>query len=158
MDASNLQIISAATALIAVTVAPLITLYVAKMQSNVSVLAKSRQEWINTLREEISQIIVIIRSMEVIMGIPSEKQDPKILLRTAEQGKLKESKIRLLINPDETDHVELVEAIHKALSRALNGMTNNAENKISLDVIESEIIEKTQKILKREWSRVKALK
>ena len=56
MDASNVQIITALTALVAVIVGPLVALHVAKMQNNVSVLAKSRQEWINTLRDEISQI------------------------------------------------------------------------------------------------------
>lgn len=154
MNTTDIQIITAVTALVAVTIGPLVTLYVAKMQSNVSVLAKSRQEWINALRDEVSQIIVVIRSLEMIMGLPTESRDPDKLLKNAELGKLKESKIRLLINPNETDHTDLINILHKAL---LEAMKDTKENKMSLDIIEDDIIKKAQEILKREWVRVKAL-
>ena len=98
-ETSVIQIITAATALVAVIVGPLVTLYISKKQSNVLVLAKNRQDWINTLRDEISQIIVVIRSIETIMKIPVEKREAKKLLELSELGKLAESKVKLLINP-----------------------------------------------------------
>lgn len=155
MEANFLQIISALTALVAVIVGPIVTLYVARRQNAASVLAKNRQEWINTLRKELTEVIVVIRNLETIMRLPAKHRDAKRLWELGEEGKFKEARIRLLINPKERDHTELVELIQKALHLALKIKDENREQ---LQIAENEIINKAQTVLKREWERVKALK
>ncbi len=154
----DISIITAITALVAVIVGPLVTLRVTKMQNNASVIAKNRQEWINSLRDEISQIIVVIRNLETIMLLPIEHRDRVKLLENGELGKLKEAKIRLLINPHETDHAELIEMLHKALKLAMTDNENNKGKQESINNLENKIIKKSQAILKREWLRVKNIK
>jgi len=154
MDICYVQLISATTALVAVVVGPLITLHIARKQINSSVLAKNRQEWINTLRNELSEAIVVIRSVETIMKLPLEHRDENRLMELAENGKLKEAKIRLLINPEEPDHAALVNLLQETLVLAIKA---KEQNPVNLEDYEDKIIKKSQAILKREWVRVKAL-
>ena len=55
------EIITALTALAAVTVGPFLSIYVAKKQINSAALSTNRQEWINKLRIILAELIAIVR-------------------------------------------------------------------------------------------------
>lgn len=57
--AETVAIVSAVTALFAVALGPLVSMWAAQRQSRVTVLSANRQAWINTLRELIAEYISI---------------------------------------------------------------------------------------------------
>lgn len=157
MEVTTVQIISAFTALCAVILGPLVSIYVVNHQSSASVLSKNRQDWINTLREEVSDLISLLRALDLQMNFLQEFKNLTVVHELATQCKKKEAKIELLINPNESDHVELIRLIHEALGYACE--TSNSGGGIpNIEHTEDKIIKQTQTILKREWVRVKSLK
>ena len=55
-----IPIISVVIALFAVIIGPFVTLYIARRQIKANVLSPNRQQWINTLRDEISNYLAIM--------------------------------------------------------------------------------------------------
>jgi ABC-type transport system involved in cytochrome bd biosynthesis fused ATPase/permease subunit len=51
------QAISAITALVAVIVSPIISIYIAKRQVHASVVSANRQKWIDSLRDQLADLI-----------------------------------------------------------------------------------------------------
>ena len=110
-------------------------------RSQKTIITNNRQEWINSLRSEITSFIAIVAST-------SPSQSPQDMSSDDMKSLWIHSyKIELLINPKENDHEELVELIREEIS---NLQTSNESTLIS------EIILLSQKILKREWDRVKS--
>ena len=60
MDAT-ITIISALTALAAVILAPLVSIYVVRKEVNAQVISTNRQVWINRLRDELAHFIRDVR-------------------------------------------------------------------------------------------------
>lgn len=59
--------------------------------------------------------------------------------------------IRVLMNPTEPDHQQLYQAIESAFKRLQSDESDDAATEADVEVITT----LTQKILKREWGRVK---
>jgi hypothetical protein len=110
-------------------------------RSQRTIVTNNRQEWINTLRDEITSFLAV-----VAVTSPDQKATE---LSEIEQKSLwlHNYKIQLLLNPNEVDHVELVDKIRAEIN---NLITCNGETLIS------DMISTSQKILKREWDRVKS--
>jgi hypothetical protein len=109
-------------------------------RSQKTIITKNRQEWINSLRDEITLFLAVIASTspsQTAQDVPSD--DMKNLW-------VHSYKIELLINQKEDDHKELVRLIREEISNL------NTSNESTLT---STIISLSQKILKREWNRVK---
>jgi hypothetical protein len=106
-----------------------------------TIIANNRQEWINSLRDEITQFLAVVAST-------SPSQHPTQISEVGQKKLwLHNYKIQLLLNPKEEDHVELVEKIREEIN---NLIYQNEETLIS------DIIAISQKVLKREWDRVRA--
>lgn len=56
-------VVSAITALVAVIVGPLASIFVAKNQINASVVSSNRQVWINRLRDELATLVGIVHHL-----------------------------------------------------------------------------------------------
>jgi len=158
----NTEVIVALTALVAVVVGPVVSLHIAKRQFRVSldiakqqfsasVLSVNRQEWINTLRDEIAELVTEISRFHYAKHLlePGSMEGYEWLNEIGKRG----AKIQLLINPGEEDHRELVERITKLLLLAGKPKEEGMPSKLS--DLSTEIISKSQEILKREWERVK---
>jgi hypothetical protein len=76
--------------------------------------------------------------------------DPELLVKR-ERIVPVQCKIRLLINPTEPDHQELFHALDTAFKRIQSEESHDAESETDIE----NITERAQKILKREWRRVK---
>jgi len=83
-------------------------------------------------------------------GLGAIAADPT-LLHKLERVVLVQWKIRLLINPSETDHQELYRAIETAFARIQSEEANDSDTEADLQ----KITRLGQAILKREWERVK---
>ncbi len=159
MEMDNiLKIIPIITALVAVIVSPLITVYITKKQLNASVNSKNRQEWINTLRDEITEYLFVYLKIDGMWfdnsfarqnntEVPHSPQD---FTKPLDELRKHEIKISLLINPKEDDHKNLVKLLQDAYLNFKDKSKSHKE-------IEKEILLLSQIILKKEWERVKSL-
>ena len=122
-----------------------------QMQINATVLSGNRQQWINSLRDQISEFLSAISMFEILNGQlvgGSEEEIKKYIERIY----LLVAKIQLLLNPKENDHQNLIKLLGE-ISAALQRSTPRPEVLYDRKQV---IISKTQEILKREWERVKA--
>lgn len=145
------QAISAITALVAVIVGPSVAVYLAQRQIHASVVSSNRQKWIDTLRDQLSEIITSIRIFGLHRSMDSIEQEE--FAQRLEKLTLMETKINLLLNPLETDHKAISETIHTAIEKLFLG--NERDKRIAVKELSAELISQAQVVLKREWQRVK---
>ena len=110
-------------------------------RSQKTIITNNRQEWVNSLRDEITSFLAVVASTSPSQSIPDIPSDDMKKLW------IHSYKIELLINPKEDDHKELVRLIREEISN----LTTSSDSTLI-----SEIILLSQKILKREWDRVKS--
>jgi hypothetical protein len=159
MDPLVLSLVSACTALVASILGPIVTLSVARRQFNANVLSANRQKWIESLRDTLAELIALVAIASVLKATWRDKWDKGMgplgsnteLLQKLERLVLVQAKIRLLLNPLETDHQELYRAIDTALQRFKSEALHEAETDADVETI----THLAQAILKREWQRVK---
>lgn len=150
--AETIALIAAATALCSVLLGPLVSMWAAQKQARVAVLSGNRQAWINSLRDQIAEFLSIVAVVHAgDWSDRTEKEYDEELKRLTLVG----SKIKLMLNPKEEDHVRLADLLTEAFSTL--GGRKAAENKNSTRGAEitRDIIPLAQSILKREWVRVK---
>jgi hypothetical protein len=154
--AETVAIISAVTALFAVLLGPLVSMWAAQRHSRVAVLSANRQVWINALRDLISEYISI--SGLIHAGDWSNRTEIEFD-KKMERLALLSAKIRLMLNPKEEDHQRLSKLLGDLLltmgGRAAAGDKRDAQKARTLV---NELVPLSQSILKREWERVKRVK
>ena len=159
MDPLLITVISACTALVASIAGPIVTLAVAKRNFNATVLSANRQRWIESLRETIAELISLFVAAVVVKAGWKDKWDKGLGLIATDKAMLEKLarivllqwKIRLLINPTESDHRELYQSIETAFKRLQSEDSTDAETEADIE----SITRLSQAILKREWERVK---
>ena len=139
------------TALIAVIVSPIVSIYVAKRQIRASVVSTSRQKWIDSLRDQLAEFIAAAHVMGLHRGL-NMIETPEFNSRL-EQLRLIESKVLLLLNPNEADHKVLAATIGALIPQLFAG-DELAKRKVAKEAL-PRITQQSQSILKREWERVK---
>ncbi|MFT5084840.1 MAG: hypothetical protein ACI9Y1_002896 [Lentisphaeria bacterium] len=148
-----LPVLALIVAGLAVFFGPLISYRATKKQieaslrvSNKQVVAPIRQKWINELRILMADII---GKCTYYRAAGSEDRSD------IEYQHITESivKLRLYINPNEDDHVELLKQVVKMEHALFHG--NSAENNRIFWDAHDGAVSKAQHILKREWERVK---
>ncbi|MFZ3017944.1 MAG: hypothetical protein WA056_05770 [Gallionella sp.] len=140
------SIIAAATALVAVVVGPFLTIRASKAQ----MLGPMRQAWINSLRDAVAEYAARIHAGQ---PEPSALLERDVATRHAAQiGRAEhvqstyqlQAKIALLINPNESEHIELVRLAKNAYVAYLDGR-DTTQPLIALE-------KHTQLVLKKEWN------
>ena len=124
----------------------------ALLQFGASVLAKNRQEWINTLRDELAYFTSLILHADDTMafyGSDIKRSAESHTTSTITELYRRFHKIRLLTNASEPDHQNLVSLLSDSIEALRSPGTPPSE------LVEA-IISKSQEILKREWERVKS--
>ena len=159
MDATTIGFISAITALAASILGPTVTLVVAKRQFNANVVSANRQRWIDTLREQVAELISLLGSAMVTKqrlqadwrgGQGAIEADPTLLAKV-EKIVLAYAQIQLLTNVSQADHRQLNEAVESALNHLKDDEMREAE--LTIDV--ENITRYGRAIIQREWRRVK---
>ncbi len=123
---------------------------IAKQNINASVLSNNRQDWINRLRDNISEFLSLglIASEETVKGIDLTNIYERILTIRF--------KIDLFINPKEDDHNKLSNLLDEYMNQYVFKKKYKEENEPR--GLATQIVKISQSILKREWERVKTLK
>jgi len=130
----------------------LIACFVARQQFKATVLSKNRQEWINNLRDLLAEYNAILRKMHVAYGRTSPMLPEGELMSELLRAELIISQVTLLVNPEESDHAALLRLMRKLPTVAISKKDDQVTEVVALD---TEYIALAQKILKREWERVK---
>ena len=154
-----LGMVSACTALVASVVGPLVTLNVAKRQFNATAISSNRYKWIETLRDELAELISLLATALVIKSKWKDEwqhgrgplNSEPALLEKFERIVLAEAKIRLLISPSDKDQKRLSEVIEGTMRRLRSEEAADAETEGDIQAI----VGLAQSILRREWLRVK---
>jgi hypothetical protein len=133
--------------LTAVIVGPIATSNIAKRQ----IVSPIRQKWIDELREVISEYLSECEKL-IVLG-----EDGILNKEIADKDIFKkllylEQKLKLMLNPNESKHIELVELIESITEEIHHGVGNLIEFGGKL----KGATEISQKILKEEWVRVKS--
>jgi len=160
MDHSFLiGMVSACTALVASIVGPIVALNVAKRQFNATAISTSRSRRIDTLRDELAELISLLAAALVVkskwkgrldQGRGPMNSDPA-LLEKFERIVLAQSKVEMLINPDDESHQRLGETIDVAIRRLQSEDASEADTQSDV----RSIVALAQAIMKSEWHRVK---
>ena len=156
--ASVVGVISAATALVASITGPLVTFHVGRSQVRAAVISGNRQRWIDAFREVISefcsQVAVAVQVREKLArdGTFHLSTEPETL-RQFERLVFIATKIRLMINPLENDHRELLAAMEGLLTM-LRTASPSDDVQPTAEATGRQIIGISQAILRREWLRV----
>ena len=112
---------------------------------NKTVLSENRQVWINTVRETITQYITV----HTLLENPIENGDN--FFELYRELTYLQTKIILLLNPLEKESNELVIEVTKIAK------PKNDRSEINANEVKSRILVLTQRILKKEWERVKSI-
>ena len=75
MDPLLLSLVSACTALVASIAGPLVTLSVSRRQFSASVLSANRQKWIETLRDQLAEVISLIVAALIVKNRFKDRWD-----------------------------------------------------------------------------------
>lgn len=120
---------------------------IARLDFNKVVMSGNRQEWINELRNIISAYMAKI---DVYQSRFTSSTEIETIKRQLEEILGLEIKIALMLNPDETDSIELTKFLH-LYTQAISGQAITQP----ADFLKGKIVDISQKILKTEWNRVK---
>lgn len=122
-----------------------------------TVLSKNRQDWINSLRDNVSMFI----SSGFALLLMTKKTQYNEIRAKIEELLQYSSKIKLLINPKEDDHANLVLKVDQVVYQVIGEFTaKNGNDKQGVEIAKTlinELIILSQIIFKREWERVKTL-
>jgi hypothetical protein len=165
IDASVVSLVSAATALVASIAGPAVTLTVARRQISANIVSVNRHRWIESLRDLIAEMIALLATGTLVRLERAREagsinaliaSDPAVIEKI-ERIVLVRNKIRLMTNPNEDDHRELLDTIEVAFRRLAGDQPMGDPQEVTRSIDESiqAITRCAQGILKREWSRVK---
>jgi hypothetical protein len=145
--------ISVSTAFAAVVISPLTSYLVARIQFRASVLSANRQQWVNTLREQIAAFVSEAHAIMFEAAHQCETDDYAAQRRRYVNLNLLETKINLLINHQEEDHRQLVSTLASISSALVKSHGRDQEGVMG---VIAGITPLSQRILKREWVRIRS--
>lgn len=139
-------LIGAGSAIFGSILGAVISYFTTRYQFRATVLSGNRQQWINTLRDSLADFLSTASLIKA--DVEDSMANVDDFKKRMERLYLMVSRIKLLINPKEDDHLELVDRID-----SLRVAVTKRDTDVSGDV--GDITEIGQKVLKREWERVK---
>lgn len=146
-----IPILSLIIAALAVFIGPFISLHVTKRQvrsslevANRQITGPMRQAWINALRDLLSELCSSAQHY-FVAGFEDRKDDEYQRLTHLE------TKIQLMLNAKEDDHIQLEKLIREMVSSLEKGKEGDA----AFVVLQPKVIALSRQVLKREWNVVK---
>jgi len=150
----GIQYISALTALGAVILSPLVAYLSVRQQIKSSVLATNRQQWIENLRNAVSEYCGLMNSLNQARSLDHQTYDD-IYPKLQKSFEL-ESKILLLLNPSEEKHKRISDLTTKGRVSVFG--SNDVYHPEIWNEIWYELIRVSSSIFKEEWIKIKDLK
>jgi hypothetical protein len=144
-------------AIVAAIITALIT-FVNLITSKDQNISEQRQSWINSIREDISKFIGLASHMSVLFAASAKNEDEKPTHKKDYYSKTPEfselyNRIVLRLNPDkDKEMIKALDAIQFAFSGESKQFVGNTTY---VGGLTSKLREVSQKMLKKEWKRVK---
>jgi hypothetical protein len=115
---TNVPVISAITALVAVFLGPVISYFIAKKQLFSNVIVVNRIRWVEDLRKDIAEFVSAYANQRILYDdlqdadTNDETKHIRVLLEAATQDiSKKRFLLRPKLNPNETQHAKLLELL-----------------------------------------------
>jgi hypothetical protein len=157
----NAAVVSAITALVAVTVGPSISYLIAKKQIIGNVIASNRIKWIENLREDIAEFVALfsehiyeIGNYHLLKDNDLQKSKLESLAEIVRGVSTKRFLIRIKLNPDEQDHGELLSILDETTQTSF-AFLSDATKSVDVAELSSRIAKVARRITKAEWERAK---
>ena len=150
-------VISSLAAIIGVVIGSIVSFFIARQQFRATVLSANRQQWINTLRDCIADFqtkakIAVVEADLAEHDETSFAANEKNHDEAMKTMRFLANKVALLLNPNEADHSELISLLKRLEDHCINGDPSDRKTEGEL---QDSITSTGQRILKREWERVK---
>jgi hypothetical protein len=148
-------VISAATALVALMVGPLLSLYVAKRQIAASVISNERKEWIGNLRHNIASFLATISSVLTQHAWIQTLERPWLKAKADDLFVFK-AEISLLLDHDDGAHVKFNELLNETMTSFITFVKEPTEAR-KLDLVErmNDIVTVAHRVVSEEWKLVR---
>lgn len=143
---STIAILALIVSVGAVIVGPLVSARVTRNE----MLGQMRQQWINELRIQLSQILGNSSALRVLVKSKNKDENQKLNLATNLPTQL--NQITLMLNPKETHHKELLDALNIISMKCISCSDKEYTEAYQQSLETSKII------LKTEWEVVKGTK
>lgn len=128
-------------------------LRVARQQVLADVVSASRRQWLDTLRQTVAEYLASAGRFGGVRAVDILKvQSPSEIIVNIERLTLLYMKLRLLLNPAEPDHIQLADAAGEVVQAAVKSQPDTA----AIGAGYQKVMDAAQRVLKREWERVKA--
>lgn len=161
-----LPILSSLVALAAVIIGPLVQLVIAKKQIAASTISSNRQVWIDELRKEVAEFLMISSHLEGLRHTPSNLTDKQAERLMNERIEVENRSLQLIfqitlrLNPNENLHNDLVKNFSEMANASEIFENSSCEVEMTKAINEfrearQRAMQKSQEILKSEWERVK---
>src|SRR5512144_1751006 len=139
IDTGVVTLVSACTALVASIAGPAVTLTVARRQISANVVSVNRQRWIETLRDLVAELIALIATGMMVRlerardstSVNALFATDPLMIQKVERIVMVRNKIRLLTNPGEDDHRQLLDAIDVAFRYLSSDLTSVAAHDVT---------------------------
>jgi hypothetical protein len=159
MTSDIFSFISASTALIATIAGPYVAVKTARNQIKASLISTNRARWIESMRDLVACAISHWTGVMYLRAGLHNRDAVTIatnsaLLSRIEGGLLTNSKIRLMLNPNEAESQQLMKTLD-AVVACLGSAQDQATVESQVRAHLQEVIRISQSILKVEWIRVK---
>lgn len=124
-------------------------IYIVRKQIVNAGVTQFRQQWIDNLRNTISEFYSTTKNIMLLWNrFDKHNRDTEAIYKEFEE---KVSKIKLLINPNESDHRNLINIVDRIDTDLYDPLYEDKD----INNLLKNLIDCTQAILKREWERVK---
>jgi formyltetrahydrofolate hydrolase len=155
IDPALVGVVSALTALIASIAGPMVTIYATRTQIRATVRSANRQRWIDEFRDTMahfcSELAIAVQGRQKLV------RDGQIVIQTESEflhsfGRLiyTANKIRLMINPLESEHQELIQIIEGLFVRFRTAPADQDLQAEGLEIVK-QIVTMSLTIIRREW-------
>jgi hypothetical protein len=132
---------------------PLVANRTARMQIRANLISANRQAWIDKLRDELAELFELLTWRFLQRpGTYSGEESHKYEAEKRSRIRFLKHKIRLRLNPLETDSRSLLDLLTRLEESAARG--SGGDDSDFEELLEAAVI-KSQTILKAEWLRVK---
>jgi len=134
----------------------------AKIKLKSEVVSKSRRDWIEDLRSCVAEFQSSVNYLNGVLSAASSNQ-PNLMSKAEESKLMNKSgflkhRIKLLINPEETEHADLVEKVdelHRKLLEVTSSSASASNSGKSIGELQEELTRKAQLVMKSEWEKTK---
>ena len=159
MSPLTVTIITVCAALLSAALGAFVSLKANERKIKAEVITANRQKWGETLRDLLAEMMSVSYSVAIVKR-QITTADPvaavaadRLLLDKLEHVALVKNKIKLMLNPVKEDHCPLLDTVNQTYQHLVSRDEFDVIDRLHDDI--DLMTEQAQKLLRREWQRVK---